>query len=167
MSCRLGHRSDGSYVLAHLATRKQWVSTVCRNALLVLPCRIASCKKRRNRNLWLRLRFFEIRQLAILPSLGWLSTYCSASPPKRRCACPSAYELNFCVPKGLPQKKFLREEERQRSKVARRALRALFKAEFAATREQVYPKAIITGMAPLVGLKAESDSKKCLKMKHF
>ena len=32
--CSRGHRSDGTYVLAHLATRKQWVSTVCRNALL-------------------------------------------------------------------------------------------------------------------------------------
>ena len=127
MSCRLGHRSDGSYVLAHLATRKQWVSTVCRNALLVLPCRIASCKKRRNRNLWLRLRFFEIRQLAILPSLGWLSTYCLASPPKRRCACPSAYELDFCVLKGLPQKRFLREEERQRSAFASRQTPACLK----------------------------------------
>ena len=63
-----------------------------------------------------RAFFNEIRQLAILPDLGWLS-----SPPKRRCACPSAYELDFCVLKGLPQKRFLREEERQRSKVARRA----------------------------------------------
>ena len=53
-------------------------------SLLALPCRIASCKKRRNRNLWLRLRFFEIRQLAILPSLGWLSTF-------------AVDELNFCL----------------------------------------------------------------------
>ena len=32
----------------------------------------------------------------------------------------------------------------------------LLKAKFDATREQVYPKAIITGMAPLVGLEGKS-----------
>ena len=38
----------------------------------------------------------------------------------------------------------------------------LLKAKFAATREQVYPKTIITGMAPLVGLEAIEKFKKCL-----
>ena len=43
----------------------------------------------------------------------------------------------------------------------------LLKAKFAATREQVYPKTIITGMAPLVGLEAEGDFEKGLKMSLF
>ena len=114
---RLGHRSDGTYVLAHLATRKQWTPTVCRNALLVLPCRIASCKKRTQPQLGCDCAFFEIRQLAILPDLGWSSTF-------------AVDELNFCVRNG----------------------------------NRWILVAIITGMAPLVGLEAEGDFEKGLKM---
>ena len=77
---------------------------------LALPRRIASCKKRRNRNLWLRLRFFEIRQLAILADLGGSTTF-------------AVDELNFCVRNG--------------------------------NRWDLV--AIITGMAPLVGLEGTTD----------
>ena len=89
-------------------------------SLLALPCRIASYKKRRNRNLWLRLRFFEIRQLAILPDLGWSSTF-------------AVDELNFCVRNG----------------------------------NRWILVAIITGMAPLVGLEATEKFQKYLILAYF
>ena len=59
----------------------------------------------------------EIRQLAILPDLGWSSTF-------------AVDELNFCVRNG----------------------------------NRWILVAIITGMAPLVGLEAEGDFEKGLKM---
>ena len=62
-------------------------------------------QKKTQPQLSLRLRFFEIRQLAILPSLGWLSTF-------------AVDELNFCVRNG----------------------------------NRWILVAIVTGMAPLVGL---------------
>ena len=54
------------------------------NTLLALPCRIASCKKRTQPQQGCDCVFFEIRQLAILPDLGWSSTF-------------AVDELNFCV----------------------------------------------------------------------
>ena len=75
------------------------------NTLLALPCRIASCKKRTQPQLGCDCAFFEIRQLAILPDLGWSSTF-------------AVDELNFCVRNG----------------------------------NRWILVAIITGMAPLVGL---------------
>ena len=90
------------------------------NTLLALPCRIASCKKRTQPQLSLRLRFFEIRQLAILPDLGWSSTF-------------AVDELNFCVRNG----------------------------------NRWILVAIITGMAPLVGLEATKKFQKCLILAYF
>ena len=62
----------------------------------------------------------EIRQLAILPDLGWSSTF-------------AVDELNFCVRNG----------------------------------NRWVLVAIITGMAPLVGLEAEGSFYKCFKMSGF
>ena len=81
-------------------------------------------QKERNHNICCDCVFFEIRQLAILPDLGWSSTF-------------AVDELNFCV---LPLSASGTPSAEQRSA----------RAEW----EQVYPKAIITGMAPLVGLEA-------------
>ena len=62
----------------------------------------------------------EIRQLAILPDLGWSSTF-------------AVDELNFCVRNG----------------------------------NRWILVAIITGMAPLVGLEATEKFQKCLILVHF
>ena len=76
-------------------------------------------KHRKNDRFSLEKRSFliEIRQLAILPDLGWSSTF-------------AVDELNFCVRNG----------------------------------NRWILVAIITGMAPLVGLEAEGDFEKGLKM---
>ena len=77
------------------------------------------------------------KSLLALPDLGWSSTF-------------AIDELNFCV---LPLSASGTPSAEQRSA----------RAEW----EQVYPKAIITGMAPLVGLEAEGDFEKGLKMSLF
>ena len=80
------------------------------------------CKYKKNDRFSLEKRSFliEIRQLAILPDLGWSSTF-------------AVDELNFCVRNG----------------------------------NRWILVAIITGMAPLVGLEAEGDLEKGLKTSLF
>ena len=99
------------------------------------------------------VRYFENTLLA-LPDLGWSSTYCSGSALQSGAmlARPST-SLTSVFFKDSRKTVAFAGRGAATKRTCKQTTACLLKAKFDATREQVYPKAIITNISRLLDLK--------------